>query len=146
MVDDASGSLGSGGVSQALQSVVATCSRLPDAVAQLVAAIAGSDSDLVGESVNIARGEEVTVNRVVDLILRECGRADLRAEHGPDRPADVRRHYGDISRARRELGFAPLVDITDGIRRYVHWFRDAYPDIGAVAAQEQPVNWQPIPK
>jgi len=33
-----SGSLGSGGVSQALQSVVATCSRLPDAVAQLVAA------------------------------------------------------------------------------------------------------------
>ena len=44
------------------------------------------DSDLVGESVNIARGEEVTVNRVVDLILRECGRVDLRAEHGPDRP------------------------------------------------------------
>ena len=104
------------------------------------------DSNLVGQSINIARGQEVTVNRVVDLILRECGRADLRAEHGPDRPADVRRHYGDISRARRELGFAPLVDIADGIRRYVNWFREAYPDVGAVAVQEQPINWQPVPK
>jgi UDP-glucose 4-epimerase len=104
------------------------------------------DSNLVGQSINIARGEEVTVNRVVQLILEECGRADLRAEHGPDRPADVRRHYGDISRARRELGFAPLVEITEGIRRYVKWFRETYADIGAVAVQEQPINWQAIPK
>jgi nucleoside-diphosphate-sugar epimerase len=33
-----------------------------------------------------------------------------------------------ISRARRELGFAPLVDLEDGVRRSVKWYRATYGD------------------
>jgi dTDP-D-glucose 4,6-dehydratase len=48
-----------------------------------------------------------------------------------------------VSRARRELGFVPQVDIADGIRRYVDWFRAEFPDPSGLLAQEQSYNWLP---
>jgi UDP-glucose 4-epimerase len=98
---------------------------------------------LTGKSVNVARGEEVTVNAIGDLVLRACGRTDLVPEHGPERPADVRRHYGDISRARALLGFEPAVAIADGIAKYVAWFRATFPDPSRLIKDEQPYNWRP---
>jgi nucleoside-diphosphate-sugar epimerase len=41
-----------------------------------------------------------------------------------------------IARARRELGFAPLVDLVEGVRRSVDWYRAA--DVLAVAAAGTP--------
>jgi UDP-glucose 4-epimerase len=105
--------------------------------------IRASESDaLVGSSVNVARGEEVTVNEIARLVLRACGRDDLSPVHGPERPADVRRHYADITKARRALGFAPAVGIEDGIGRYVAWFRTTFPDPSRLIGDEQPYNWQ----
>jgi nucleoside-diphosphate-sugar epimerase len=37
-----------------------------------------------------------------------------------------------ITRARRELGFAPLVDLAEGVRRSVEWYRAAYAVAGEV--------------
>jgi UDP-glucose 4-epimerase len=106
--------------------------------------LAADAPGLVGRSVNIARGEEVSVNAIARLVLDTCGRADLAPETGPERPADVRRHYADISRARRELGFDPAVGIAEGIRRYVGWFRRTFPDPSALLPREQAYNWEPI--
>jgi len=104
---------------------------------------AADSTRLTGSSVNVARGEEVTVNAIAALVLKTCGREDLRPEHGPERPADVRRHYGDITRARQLLGFEPAIAIADGIARYVSWFRSTYPDPARLLKDEQPYNWQP---
>ena len=104
--------------------------------------LAADAPGLTGRSVNIARGVEVSINEIARLVLDACG-SSLEPEFGPERPADVRRHYGDISRARRELGFAPQVSIADGIRRYVEWFRATFSDPAALLSQEQPYNWQP---
>jgi len=99
---------------------------------------------LSGRSVNIARGVEVSINEIARLVLDACARNDIQPEYGPERPADVRRHYGDITRAREQLGFAPQTSIDDGIRRYVAWFRATFPDPAALLPQEQPYNWQPV--
>jgi UDP-glucose 4-epimerase len=105
--------------------------------------IRASESDaLVGSSVNVARGEEVTVNEIARLVLRACGREDLAPVHGPERPADVRRHYADITTARRVLNFTPAVGIEDGIGRYVSWFRTTFPDPSQLIGEEQPYNWR----
>jgi UDP-glucose 4-epimerase len=101
---------------------------------------------LTGKSVNIARGEKVSVNAISALVLRACGREDLQPEHGPERPADVRHHYADIARARAVLGFEPAVPITEGIERYVAWFRSTFPDPSLLIADEQPYNWRPLVK
>jgi UDP-glucose 4-epimerase len=104
--------------------------------------LAADASGFTGRSVNIARGVEVSINEIARLVLEACG-SSLEPEFGPERPADVRRHYGDIGRARKELGFSPQVSIADGIARYVEWFRATFPDSRAMLAQEQPYNWQP---
>jgi UDP-glucose 4-epimerase len=103
--------------------------------------ILAAESNLVGQSVNVARGREVSVNEIARLVLVACGRPDLTPEHAPERPSDVRRHHADISFARRAIGFEPAIDIEEGIRRYVAWFRTAYPDPSRLLADEQPYNW-----
>jgi UDP-glucose 4-epimerase len=105
--------------------------------------LAADAETLNGSRVNIARGQEASVNDVARLVVEACGRPDLMPEHGPDRPADVRRHYADITRAQRELGFEPSVALPDGIRDYVAWFRKTYPDPTALLQHEQAYNWQP---
>jgi nucleoside-diphosphate-sugar epimerase len=65
-------------------------------------------------------------------------------EAGPERPADVRRHYADITRARRELGFEPRVSIAEGIRQYVSWFRATFPNPSELLPKEQAYNWERI--
>jgi UDP-glucuronate 4-epimerase len=41
----------------------------------------------------------------------------------PPQPGDVPLTYADISKARAELGYDPRTDITEGIPRFVTWFR-----------------------
>lgn len=36
---------------------------------------------------------------------------------------DVLRTFADISRAKNVLGYSPVININDGIRKYVEWVR-----------------------
>jgi UDP-glucuronate 4-epimerase len=38
-------------------------------------------------------------------------------------PGDVLCTFADITKARRMLGYAPEVEIEEGIERFVEWFR-----------------------
>jgi len=42
----------------------------------------------------------------------------------PAQPGDVPITYADISKAKRLLGYSPQVNIEEGIRRFVDWFRE----------------------
>lgn len=91
---------------------------------------------LLGRAVNLARGEEVTVKRVAEVILRTVGREDLGLTFAPERPYDVRRHLADIGLARRLLGFTPTVSIEEGIPLYVDWLRHSASDPRALLAEQ----------
>ena len=41
----------------------------------------------------------------------------------PLQPGDVERTYADVTKARRDLGYAPNTDISEGLKRFVEWFR-----------------------
>lgn len=71
---------------------------------------------------NIGRGQPASMNRVIELLERELGvpaKRDVRPAH----PADLPRTCASIERACEELGYAPSVELHDGIRRYVAWLR-----------------------
>jgi UDP-glucose 4-epimerase len=73
-----------------------------------------------GDVFNVAYGDSVTLNRLVQLIGEVTGR-ELIADYAPPRPGEVRHSRADITRARTELGYEPEVDFTEGLRRTVEW-------------------------
>ena len=71
-----------------------------------------------GRIVNVATSEPVTVNRLAELIGSVLG-ARVRKEHGPPRAGDIRDSWADVAAARELLGWAPSVDLEEGLRRTI---------------------------
>jgi nucleoside-diphosphate-sugar epimerase len=75
-----------------------------------------------GSAVNIATGQRITLNRLLRALGREVGRT-LPARYLPARPGDVKHSLADIARARKQLGYRPIVDFETGLRETVAWYR-----------------------
>jgi UDP-glucose 4-epimerase len=111
-----------------------------DTVRGLVAS--AEADDLVAETVNIAFGREVTIKGIAELITAECG-TGVEPRYMPARPADVRRHYADVSKAAERLGYRAEISIEEGIKRYVAWFREQHGhELEALLAADQERNWE----
>jgi UDP-glucose 4-epimerase len=104
--------------------------------------IMASQSDsLIGQTVNIARGQEVSINHLARIISDKLGKNAISPVHERQRPGDVMRHYADIAKAGTLLGFQPEVDIQQGISKYVDWFLSQNYDISELLQQESVFNW-----
>ncbi len=96
-----------------------------DAVAANLLAITAGTSD--GSAVNIASGSRTSVLELDRQIARLTGDGPP-ALHGPRRPGDVEHAHADLSRATRELGYAPGVGLADGLERTLGYYRDRLQD------------------
>jgi UDP-glucose 4-epimerase len=104
--------------------------------------MAAECDDLIGDTVNIARGQEVSIERICELVIATLGNYDLKPCYLEDgRPGDVVRHYADISKARRIINYSPTVDIEQGIERYVDWIRTQSLNMEQWIKQEKVQNW-----
>ncbi len=88
-----------------------------DVVAALIRA--GKQDGAAGAVVNIARGEETGVLRLVTLLNQVLGTA-LEPEFAPPRAGEIRRSAGDPRRARSILGWQPTVGLAEGLSRLIH--------------------------
>ena len=78
--------------------------------------------ELIGDVVNIARGEEVSIIRIAEIVSKLLGKRDeIEPVFQQARPGDVRRHMADISKAKKLLNFRPEVSIEAGIERLIEW-------------------------
>ena len=57
-------------------------------------------------------------------ILSESLGVDPKMELLPMQPGDVEATYADIAQAQAKLGFQPTTSITQGIPRFVKWYRE----------------------
>jgi UDP-glucose 4-epimerase len=64
---------------------------------------------------NVARGEAVTLNRLVDELRDITGR-DLEPVHEDARPGDIRHSTAAVAVAERDLGFRPERSLAEGLR------------------------------
>lgn len=77
-----------------------------------------------GKVVNIASGEEVSILKVVEIIAKEIGyKGKIKFEK--PRKADVRRHRGNISLAKKLIGFEPKTSIEEGLRKTIEWYKES---------------------
>lgn len=77
----------------------------------------------IGQVVNIANGERVTLNQLLDLLKQLTGMKDVQADYQDPRTGDVRDSLADITRARDLLGFAPKVDLQTGLKLTMDWWK-----------------------
>jgi nucleoside-diphosphate-sugar epimerase len=75
-----------------------------------------------GEVVNVGVGTRVTLLDIVTRLEALLGRR-LERRHTPSRAGDVPHSLADIGKAKRLLGYTPLVDFDEGLRRTVDFFR-----------------------
>ncbi len=72
--------------------------------------------------VNIACGARITLNQLIAL-LNELTGQKLPAQYLPARAGDVRHSHANIARAAELLDYAPTVDVREGLRRTLEWYR-----------------------
>lgn len=86
---------------------------------------ATTSKKLSGEVVNIACGERISLNTLLEHIGREAGYR-LEAEYLPTRAGDVRDSLASIDAARELLGYEPKVKVGEGLARTFAAFKATY--------------------
>lgn len=76
--------------------------------------LAASSSGGVGETFNIACGERITLNRLVEQVAEEL-ESDVAPAFEAPRPGEIRDSVADVSRAREVLGYQPRVSFREGL-------------------------------
>jgi len=76
-----------------------------------------------GEVINIACGQAVTVNEIVDMINEIVGK-NVKPIYAAPRPGDVKHSLADISLAKKLIAFKPKVSFRDGLQKAIEWYRD----------------------
>jgi nucleoside-diphosphate-sugar epimerase len=71
--------------------------------------------NVAGKTFNIACGEQVSVNRLLEELGRLTGVA-VEPRYVDPRPGEVVHSHADISRAGRELGYRPTITLDEGLR------------------------------
>jgi UDP-glucose 4-epimerase len=107
--------------------------------------LAGESDAAVGDTINIGSGNEVSINDLGHKIAAVLGKPQAALQHDRPRPGDVLRLSADTSHARKKLGYAPRVSLTDGLERLLAWYRDHPASPEQLLEQEIVHNWAPAP-
>ena len=84
---------------------------------------AASSPTASGKVINIANGQRITLNELLEELKQLTGRTDVTAEYREPRVGDVRHSLADISRAREFLGYDSKVDLREGLQRTLDWWK-----------------------
>ena len=79
----------------------------------------------VGQTFNIANGKTYSLLDLIKVIEKLAGRK-LARNHHPMRKGDVRKTFADISQARRNLGYKPVMNFEDGLTDTWNYFVNNY--------------------
>lgn len=74
---------------------------------------------------NGGTGSRITLNEVLKMLEKVTGKK-IQAKYDPPRAGDIRDSQADISRARKVLGYEPLVDFEEGLRRTWDWYKSNF--------------------
>jgi UDP-glucose 4-epimerase len=80
--------------------------------------------------INIASGEEVAIRDLVRKIAELTGtHSSLEIGVLPNRPTEIWRMYADNTRAREILDWQPAINLEEGLKKTIEWFRQYLPQL-----------------
>lgn len=97
-----------------------------DIVSGILASIAYDKNEF--EIFNLGGSATTSLTELITKLEKIIGREAI-INQMPDQPGDVPHTYADVSKAHDLLGYAPQTPLTDGLEKYVQWFKETYPEI-----------------
>jgi nucleoside-diphosphate-sugar epimerase len=79
----------------------------------------------LGETMNAANGERITLNELLEVLKGITNRPDAVPEYRPARSGDVKDSQADNRRAVECLGYSQLVGLEEGLRRTIDWWKNS---------------------
>jgi CDP-glucose 4,6-dehydratase len=104
------------------------------AAAYLAIADALDRDDVRGEAFNAGGGRPYAVREVVEMITGLAGTGvepDIRGTGNPE--GEIDRQYVDPTKLERTCGWTPAVDLEEGLRRTIDWYRE-HPQVRPAAS------------
>lgn len=85
------------------------------------------NTEAFGEVFNVACGQAVVLNDLVSLLKKELAQftpsiADIPVINGPERVGDIKHSLASIEKINRVLGYRPVVQFEEGIKRTISWY------------------------
>lgn len=75
------------------------------------------------EIINLGNNNPYKLNEVISLIEKNLGKKAI-IEYKPFHKADMKATWADISKAKKLLAWEPEVDIEEGIKKTVEWYKE----------------------
>ncbi|RRB00975.1 SDR family NAD(P)-dependent oxidoreductase [Larkinella rosea] len=92
-------------------------------VEDIVSGIIQSLDNLKGyEVLNIGGSDPISLANLIKLIEQSIGE-QARINRLPMQAGDVQQTYADITKASQLIGYQPAIQIEEGVRRFVEWYR-----------------------
>lgn len=79
----------------------------------------------IGETMNVANGDRITLNELFGVLKGITGHTDAHPEYQPPRSGDVKHSQADNALAVRCLGYEQLVGLEEGLRRTIEWWKSS---------------------
>ncbi len=83
--------------------------------------LAAKAKKTAGQVVNIACGEAITVNAIIEMINGLVGRK-IKPIYAPSRKGDVKHSLADITAAKKLIGYKPVVPFNEGLQKAIEWY------------------------
>ena len=77
----------------------------------------------IGEVINAANGERVSLNQLLSVLKKTTGNTRAEAEYRDGRAGDVKHSQADNTRAVKWLGYEKLVGLEEGLKRTIDWWK-----------------------
>jgi nucleoside-diphosphate-sugar epimerase len=79
----------------------------------------------VGQVMNAANGERITLNELLNVLIQITGKNGVKAEFLEERKGDVKHSQAGNQLAKDCINYEVLVDLEEGLRRTIDWWKQS---------------------
>lgn len=78
-----------------------------------------------GRVMNVANGERITLNELLEVLKKITNKTDVQAEYRPERAGDVQHSQADNNRAKEWLNYQKIVGLEEGLQKTIDWWKQS---------------------
>jgi UDP-glucose 4-epimerase len=82
-----------------------------------------ASKEVAGEVMNIATGYEISLDQLVEKINKILD-TDIKPTYKESRKGDIKHSLADISKAKKLLGYEPLVNFDEGLKKTIEFYKN----------------------